>query len=295
MKKILTLIVLLCATSMYAQKIIAVKGPTTDAIVKTLNEAVEIAKPNDKIYLPGGIFTFTDTLNKPVHIIGTGYDSSVQKADGISMVNTNGKFVISDGAAGTILEGCLFREIALAKNVDNLTFKRIQVYTYLNNSSSIRATNSTVIECMIRYLYNFDDSYIHNSVFENVYYCDRSLLKACVIWYYRSNSSLLVQDSVIGYPYSCSNCQWVNVKYTGNNSSSTFYSYFKKVSSANPSIHHDYHLKDTVTEEVGIYYGDYPWKENAHPFAPLILENNSYLDTQSEQFKLRVKVLPQTH
>ena len=52
--KLFSIVATLFITVTFAQqKLIAIKGSTTDAIATTLDEAINIAQPNDKIYLQG--------------------------------------------------------------------------------------------------------------------------------------------------------------------------------------------------------------------------------------------------
>lgn len=63
MKKLFTLFTLLFITATFAQqRLIAVKGTVTDAIAYNLTEAIGLAQPGDKIYYPGGYFSYTPAI-----------------------------------------------------------------------------------------------------------------------------------------------------------------------------------------------------------------------------------------
>lgn len=310
MKKTFTFLALFCALAIFAQnRVIAIKGPQTDAIATTLQEAVNLAKANDVIYLPDGIYEL-ETLDKPVHIIGTGYNTTIAKATGVTRINTDGKTLkITEAASGSILEGTEFYNIEFTEGkAHDVTMKRI-LANNINGGSG--AKNNTFIEVMVKgYLQHFKNSYVYNSVAKFFYNINNSLIKNCIgssfadwrhsSFYssYMQLSNTIIENSIGVYTYGLSNCTLVNTHFT--NSRDKFKALFKNVTSDTPAYTQDYHFAEDASisgadiSKMGIYNGDYPWKENAYPFAPMVKEDNSYLDVQNEQFKIKVRVIPQT-
>ncbi|MBV7439893.1 hypothetical protein KRX57_00495 [Weeksellaceae bacterium TAE3-ERU29] len=318
MKKTFTFLVLFCALAIFAQnRVIAIKGPQTDAIATTLQEAVNLAKANDVIYMPDGIYEL-ETLDKPVHIIGTGYNPNVEKATSVTRINTDGKTLkITEAASGSILEGAEFHNIEFTEGkAHDVTMKRILANNIKGYGENGYAKNNTFIEVMVKNrLEYFKNSYVYNSVarfFNNI---DNSLIKNCTgssvnAYYsggwnysatypsYYSMSNTIIENSIGVHTYNLNNCTLVNTHFT--NDWNKFKALFKNVTSDTPAYTQDYHFAEDASisgadiSKMGIYNGDYPWKENAHPFAPMVKEDNSYLDVQNEQFKIKVRVIPQT-
>lgn len=338
MKPLFTLLTSLFVTLTFAQqKLIAVKGNVTDAITTTLTDAIALAQPGDKIYLPGGFFSHTAPIDKPIHIIGTGFQDGMNV---MGRTTINGSLTLGDLADNSTFEGLYVTEW-FSQTVgcisDNITIKRcnmngtylVHTSNYINSNftncvvritlhlgyhdgtaASATGENNYIKNCIIgNYVQYTNSSTIENSLLLGVNYCSNSFVKKNV--FYRndgacsaihSSSGLVLADNL--FKLTC---------YPAYNSGSTIstesgtiiYPDVSDVFVNVPSITffdfnptYDYHLKapyTTTSPSVGIYSGDFPWKDGSLPIIPNIEQNNSYLDVQNETFKLNVKVVPQTH
>lgn len=281
-------------TAIAQEKLISVKGATTDAIAKTLKEAINIAKPGDKIYLPGGNNFVLDTLKKKVHIIGTGYNHLIERGTFVTMIKTPVR--IEATASGSSFTGLEFvKGIKLIK-ANNIKFNKVYMNgingydniskTYANHITIIHSysrndvhdlRNVNIINSVIYRFYNSRDITAVNTIFNsnNVNY--DSVYKNCLfpgkINSYKSHNRLI------------SNCEkYESTTFVGGRNLSFF------------NIGYDLHIhKDSPLfgKNLGIYNGENPWKEGGQPRTPHIIYNKSTLDVQNNQFNIRVKVLPQ--
>lgn len=191
MKKLFTLLTVLLVTTTFAQqRLIAVKGVAsgTDAIAKTLTEAIDLAKPGDKIYLPGGFFEHAPAIEKEVHIIGTGFQ------DGLNVMGRttiNGSLTFGGGANNSTFEGLYitewFSQVGSLVS-DNITVKRCNMKgTYPVELSSYK--NSSFINCVVRETLHLGWTNAYNASTMG----QSNDIKNCIIskWVYRTNSSTI--------------------------------------------------------------------------------------------------------
>ena len=301
MKHLFTFLATLLFTVSFAQqKLIAIKGTTTDAIATTLEEAINITQPNDKIYLPGGNYTLNDSLQKPLHIIGTGYNHLIPRATPITVFTSELK--IGSQASGAVIEGVKLAD-AFYCSSDNITFKKVfsentigsaypfHDYVLKNNIKNLRITNSIINHRLELFngVYEIANFAFENSIIALIVTISHSSFKNCYVKSIAySYYSLIINSIYDGYGFDNSNI--TNSFVLTNNGQ--FAMYDNNIGNLN----NDYHLSPTAPiQNIGIYYGDYPWKDGGQPINPHILENNSFLDVQNEQFKLKVKVVPQTN
>ncbi len=338
MKQLFTFISTFIITVTFAQqKLIAVKGAVTDAIATNLTDAIALAQPGDKIYLPGGFFQHTAAIEKQVHIIGTGFQDG-QNVMGRTTIN--GNLTLGDLADNSTFEGLYVTEwFTQTVNCisDNITIKRcnmkgtylVHTSNYINSNftncvaritlhlgyhdgstASAPGENNYIKNCIIgNYVQFTNSSTIENCLLLGVLYCTNSFVKKNIFYRndggcdaiahssglvladnlfkltcypgYNLGSTISTESGTIIYPEISD--VFVNVP------STTFFEF-------NPTF--DYHLKTpytTTPANVGIYAGDFPWKDGSLPIIPNIEQNNSYLDVPTGQFKLNVKVVPQTH
>lgn len=324
MKQLFTLFTSLLVTVTFAQqKLIAVKGNVTDAITTTLTDAIAMAQPGDKIYLPGGYFEYTGTINKQVHIIGTGFQDGMNV---MGRTTINGSLTLSDLANGSTFEGFYLNDWFIPTSaLSNITFKRCNFKgTAVNGFCSIN--NSYVINCVVRDILAFGEpnttlgqnNYIRNSFVGYIYRTQNSTVSNCIISGTVSDChNITVQDNIFGGATNCNlidSCSAVEmhnnllhlncfgaygtgiVLETATATYPTINSVFVNATDLtfNPSF--DYHLTGSyISSSVGIFGGSNPWKVGSLPIIPNIEQNNSYLDVQNQTFKLNVKVVPQTH
>ncbi len=345
MKKLFTLLSILFISSIFSQhRLIAVKGTVTDAIAYTLTEAITVAQPGDKIYLPGGFYEHLPAINKKVHIIGTGFQDG-QNVMGRTTIN--GSLTLDNLADNSTFEGLYLTEwFTQTENCvsDNITIKRCNMkgteHKYTSNF-----VNSKFINCVVRetLFLGYNDGFTSSASGEN------NFIKNCIItnWVYKTNSSSIENCLLVGILHCSNSFVKKNIFYRNDtsceaiNSSSGIvleYNFFKS------SCYSAYNYASTITSElstglyndlssiflnvpndslyftfnqsynykfnptfiatnlsianiIGIYNGTNPWKDGSLPIIPNIEQNNSYLDLQTTpgEFKLKVKVVPQTH
>lgn len=310
MKLLVLPIVLFFTINLNAQQpLIAIKGAVTDTIAFTLLQAIDIAQPYDKIYLPGGSYHLTDSIQKPVHIIGTGYNDLIQRLLPISMFPNN--LLIGSQAAGIVIEGIRFNT-SIVVRADNVSIRKCQIIgSVLSNKSYLSVIQSYVST----YLEAGHFAIISNTVINHLRYTYNSTLKNSIFDYaifshnhgnasgynidLTRNINCIFQNCVIRLTRGDGPTGWsgnvvMNSLYPQNDA--TFYGYF--VNSQNNIFNLASNLalaSSAPIQNIGIYHGDYPWKNGGQPVNPHIEQNNSFLDVQNEQFKLKVKVLAQTN
>lgn len=341
MKKLFTLFTIaLVSVTVAQQKLIAIKGTTTDAIATTLDEAINIAQPNDKIYLPGGNFEYTGSLEKPIHLIGIGFQNGLH-VDGNTVIN--GNIIINSTGSDSTFEGFYltgYFQCGVQANCNNLLIKRCN-FSGINGSGNFDFswTNCQIINSVVRETLRFNfnaypNSYSNNCIISNSFikralYLDNSIIKNCIIASANSITgctNTTIKNNVFydfdyfnntygnAISYGSNGINFINNavaaglgdgvisdlnNITINNTNEVFVNatdfFF------NPTF--DFQLLSTFAgnnagddgTDVGIYGGQYPWKNGSLPTSPNIEQNNSFLDVQNEQFKLRVKVVPQTN
>jgi hypothetical protein len=334
MKHLFTLLASFIISSIFAQqKLIAVKGTVTDAIATTLDQAITLAQPGDIIYLPGGFYGYAAPIEKKVHIIGTGFQDG-QNVMGRTAINgslTLGGGANGSIFEGLYLIEWFTQTGSCTS--DNITVKRCSMKgTYpVYNSSYI---NSHFINCAVRETLHLGEhwttmgqnNFIQNCIITNwVYRTNASTIENCLLLgilectntfvkkniFYRNDASCEVFSSSTGlvlennlFKANCYSGYILNSTIS-TESGTTTYSELSDVFvnvpvttffNFNPT--YDYHLKSpftTTPANVGIYAGDFPWKDGSLPIIPNIEKNESYLDVQNGVFKLKVKVVPQTH
>ena len=329
MKKLFTLLTILFITSTFGQqRLIAVKGTVTDAIANTLSQAIDIAQPGDKIYLPGGFYEHLPAINKQVHIIGTGFQDG-QNVMGRTTIN--GSLTLNDQANGSTFEGFYLTDwFAPATDVSDITFKRCNM---LGTLYQFKFDNCIFTNCVVRECLHFGwdgtgtygiNNVITNSFIYRIYRAKYSEIKNCIIkLYLQQCDNVLVKNNVFDYTdtncnifYQSGNmllennliktsCSSVELPGVLSNINTIPYVAINDVFvnatdfSFNPLF--NYRLKVDIIQafptavSAGVYVGTNPWKDGSLPIIPNIEQNSSYLDVQAGQFKLNVKVVPQTH
>jgi len=323
--KLFSILAILLTTVTFAQqRLIAIKGSVTDTIANTLSQAIDIAQPGDKIYLPGGYFSHTPAIEKEVYIIGTGFQDG-QNVMGKTTIS--GNLTLGTGANGSTFEGFYLSDWFFANvDLDEITIKRCNM---LGTAAAGAFSNSNFINCVVRSVlhlgYNSygQGNFILNSFVPILYGTQYSTIKNCVISNYIENCDhLSVQNNIFGKVNDCY-LLWTSANITFENNiipQSCLVGYgsgvisevnsigFSSVNtlfinatdfSFNPLFNNQltlsFILSSPGSESCGIYQGDYPWKLGSLPIIPNIEQNSSYLDVQAGQFKLNVKVVPQTH
>lgn len=156
MNKKLSLLILLCAVSIFtlkAQYNFVVQNGSA-SVFNTLQEAYDNANAGDTIYLPGGSFNFP-VVDKPLVWIGVGYHPDSTAATYFTRINNSVSF--SGDCDNTFVTGMHFMgNVSFGSNGQNAT--DITVFRCrINGSLSLRYNNSEEIllndkvsECIIR-------------------------------------------------------------------------------------------------------------------------------------------------
>ncbi len=197
MKHILSILVILLAhiVAQAQQKPIMVcnSAGTTCSQHFTLDAALTAASPGNYIYLPGGTFTLSLPIDKPIHLIGAGHDPDSTAVTGATMIG--GNLIINGAAEGSTFEGFLLTGYITAgsNNSDtlrNCTFLKLLI----NGDYRALSINSQFFQCVFKgwvYCLNFNPSASnlpneHNGDFQNCffekylnYWC-HSLISNCI-------------------------------------------------------------------------------------------------------------------
>lgn len=297
-KTLLTLLLVGSTLLLHAQaRLIAVKGKSTNTVAKNLDDAIKVAKAGDVIYLPGGVYGITDTIQKKIHIVGTGYNSQIARATRPSYIN--GNLIIGKQAEGTIIEGIATDNGSnLHIYADNVILRRCAIYKTIDFSKSSRY--GQIINCIA---YKIDGQYltVHNSL---VYSFDaaHSEISNSIIRRFKFADNNVAINTIWGENYQ--NRSTVHFTACYHNKNAIDYGYkgeLAKIFKNSPSndfynLSNNYQLTDSLTNlypNLGIYHGEYPWKDGGQPITPHIEENKSYLDVPSQLFRLNVKVKAQ--
>ena len=110
---------------------------TTFSTANSFIDAYNAAADGDTIYLPGLEYTSPNPFNKRLVVYGTGHDPVATASTGRTIING---FTLDPGASGSHLEGIYIKSgITFRSNnkIDNVTFKRV----HINGSISIAGTN----------------------------------------------------------------------------------------------------------------------------------------------------------
>jgi hypothetical protein len=332
MKPLFTLLTSLLVTLSFAQqKLIAVKGNATDAITTTLTDAIALAQPGDKIYLPGGYFSLTNPINKKVHIIGTGFQDGMNVT---GKTTITGNIILESQADYSTFEGLYLSDWFINTSESNhITIKRCNMMGIAVNLGT-RWNHSLIVNCVAReYLAFGENSYgtfgqqniVTNSFIGQLYRAQHSTIKNCIISVHISEcDNVMVENNIFGKSGDCilvsgsSNIIFNNniinslcfanhgVGIVAENSTMQFFTFNSLFVNATDFVFNttsDFQLINTSEgnnagldgTDVGVFGGSNPWKIGSLPIIPNIEQNNSYLDVQNETFKLNVKVVPQTH
>ena len=300
MKHFFTLFASLLFTATFAQQpLIAIKGTTTDAIATTLEQAISIAQPNDKIYLPGGTYTLNDSIQKPVHIIGTGYNDLIERQLPITVFE--GNINIGSQSQGLIIEG-IKNNNTIFNKANNVILRKINANQVINYAQSIYVYNS-----YIGTLFDSRNTIVLNSVVGSILKVTHLTITNSIILYFKNGAWSTNDIYSASYNSQFNNCifRQVDNLLWGNNtfvnsyqstSTADFNNYFNNNNNDVFNLNADLNVSSSAPiQNIGIYFGTYPWKNGGQPINPHITANTSFLDVQNEQFKLKVKVIPQTN
>ncbi len=297
MKKVLFTIVIaiVCVTLQAQTRLIAVKGETTNTVVETLDEAITTAQAGDKIYLPGGAFSVSDTIQKKIYIIGSGYNDRIPRVTLPTIIM--GDLYVGTNAQETIIEGLAFDNTgSFHIMADDVLLRRCEIFKTVKFKA---CENGQIIHCITNWIEG-EHINIYNSLVKGSYAKNSSIFNSIIKYCYTTYS--MFQNSIYGNLNSSHN-SYINCyrNYNGicNGNATELAKIFRNSPTNNFfNLENNYQLTDSLVNiypNLGIYKMMYPWKDGGQPINPHIEENNSYLDAQAQQFKLRVKVKAQSN
>lgn len=100
---VLLFTLLITATALNAQSLIAVQNGGTPKFYEQLTEAINNSNDGDTLYIPGGSFSLSIAIDKRLHLIGVGYhpDSTIYTNPTV----ITGNLVLITGASGGSITG----------------------------------------------------------------------------------------------------------------------------------------------------------------------------------------------
>lgn len=307
MKKILTLLVLLSvAYAMQAQLYIFVlENNGNTRTYDNLADCIDNAVAGDTLYLPGGTFSGTITIDKELHLFGAGYHPDSTTATMPTYFSS--RLELTTGAGSSSIEGIRFNGIYMHTGVSNISIKRC----YGNNINFVNenSSNNYVEECIVGYISSGTNNLIYKSFVKQINNMKNSFVKNCILSYQSSSNSssarvfygienfvfqnnyildnynYLSHEDVVTNSLFENNCFWTNITWPqgsniGNNnvygSQSAIFENWS--GSGYFSYSYDYRIKaGSVAEnagtdgtDIGIYGTAQPFKDGGLPVNPHI-------------------------
>lgn len=109
---LLTTLLFFVALNSYSQDLIAVQNGGTPTFFEDLSQAIEASVAGDTLYIPGRSYIVNDTINKPIHLIGTGINPNYSQACGITSISSSNitwpQIVLGENADGGSIIGIRF-------------------------------------------------------------------------------------------------------------------------------------------------------------------------------------------
>ncbi len=310
--KLISLLTLLGFTTLiYGQKRVALNHNGTTSIfggTNPLTDAYNTATNGDTIYIPGGLFNIP-TIQKKICLIGTGYFTDSLTATGRSEING---ITIGSGATGTVITGLYINGNLYvdANNViDSLFILRNLItgdFGYpggnMNKPDSLKSKDVIVAENRVNNIggENVNNIKVFNNIAVGVIGVKNGWIRNNVLigtWYgslYQTFESLIENNYLrSGWNFAIPNNTFMNNvmnfdptsdltnTYLNNYYNQSPTSVFINYQNNNPAnFQNDLHLQNPSaypannTNEIGIYGGYYPFKENGLPLNPHISSKN---------------------
>lgn len=190
MKNILFLLILILSFNQsFSQDLIAVQNGGTPTFYDDLSDAIQGAVAGDTLYIPGRNYIVNDTINKPLHLIGTGINPNFTQATGMTTVTSSSialpQLVLGDNADGGSITGIHFTTNnynSFGSPYNNLTLEfNAEISNFLIErcyfGSNINGINGNFSNSMMKQ--NIFNSIIinaqnGNTILTNNIFCDRS-------------------------------------------------------------------------------------------------------------------------
>ena len=121
-------------------------------ICPSFDSAYNKSVDGDFLYLPGGMFTITNPINKNLQIYGAGFNQDSSFVTGNTII-TSSIFVNRGGSNGTLTGVYCYNTIYINDTVNNYAINRCWFLgsIYCNASSASPASNINIIEIYIKY------------------------------------------------------------------------------------------------------------------------------------------------
>lgn len=214
MKKLIFLSFVLLSTVIFAQPHFVVQNGTTK-VFNDIDKAITAAGAGDTLYLPGGGFSVTATINKTMHWIGVGHYPDSTSATGPCKIVSAISF--TGNCDNSTFEGIDFTStfsMGSADNeLENMIMKRCRVRgtLYLRVSTTGNPNiNAQISECVLYNIEGYNASncnvekcnifYMVNNFHQSLFNFNNLNLNNPAVWYGN------ISNTING----CSNCQFRN-------------------------------------------------------------------------------------
>lgn len=198
MKYIYLLLISICfftlnAKSQNAPIMVSNPNGTVSKPYYNLDTAIYYSNSGDFIYLPGGIYTISDTIKKELHIYGTGIvaDSSIY-IGGVTTINSN--LVFSPLGSNSSVTGIITNNITLDAPTSslNLTLSRTKANeVYINIlSGSVYIKQNLILTGIRGNSINNSNILIANNIFPNGNIIGTESAGNCYGWGYRQGACI---------------------------------------------------------------------------------------------------------
>ncbi len=332
----LYVIMVLCTLNLKAQNLIAVTQNGVSHFYTSLDSAITNANVGDTLFLPGAVYSISNVINKKLYIIGVGHNTDSTYATGVTHIGNNiyiGKNGSGGALIGvhclqniyasdtitnyTISRCCIESNIhsnggvwassTISENIakgsilslfqskvsNNITFQIGGQYNAVDNNiiyTGVSGTNNIISNNIINAFGNVDPV-------QSIYTC----------WSQYYNNIFI---GIVGltFPSSGGNnyCGMSNNLGQDNfsNPAQTLQSTFANPPSSPFNYANDYHLKlgsvgvnaGTDGTDIGIYGGDFPWKDGSIPSNPHVqYQQINGTTNASGNLPVHIKVSAQDH
>jgi hypothetical protein len=163
---VIILLALVAATgSGFAQDLIAVQNGGEPKFFVSLDEAVTNSLNGDTLFLSGGIYAITQTINKTLHIIGNGYHPDSTVAKGVTYIQND--IYLGLAASNGSITGILINNLIMSEQgiITNYSVRRC-----FTQSIQGPFSNSTFSENIVKHNFfiNGSSCFYYNNIIEGL-------------------------------------------------------------------------------------------------------------------------------
>jgi hypothetical protein len=298
---------MLIAGGVNAQNLISIQNGNNPIFYTKLDSAIFHAQNGDTIYLPGGNFTISDTIDKCLHFEGVGHHPDSTTETSRTIISGNKQLILKSGADNGSVTGIYFNypdyyygypNIQILDSISGYLISRCYITKQLINFYS---NNLTIAENIIVSIYsNGNNTYCTNNIILGYATINSGVIKNNIFTFsdagyaayalYPGNN--IVENNIFK-PYSISTnggASIYNNNVNGgvngingqNQGSGNFLdnvelpSIFVNYNPADDIYNADFHLPSNSPyknagrdgSDLGIYGGAFPWKPGSVPFNP---------------------------